>query len=109
MCLGLFLAAVQYSRDILPLVKTTRILYSDLKLFKMNSSGFDFSVHQVMVVKQYAHWLTHYAKKTPEQHIAHHRIRELILQVLCDQDQWDLKHYSDKSPKLEYVARNSNA
>lgn len=38
---------------------------------KMDSTRIDFLIHQVMVVKQYAHWLTHYAEKTPKQHIAH--------------------------------------
>lgn len=84
-------------------------MYWTSQLSGMNSTRIDFPIHQVMVVKQYAHRLTHYAEKTPKQHIPYHRIRVLILQVLCEQDQWDLQHHSHKTPKLEYMEWNSNA
>jgi len=53
--------------------------------------------------------LTEYAEKAPEDHIANHRITELVLQVTCDHDQGNLKHDSNESPELEYMAGNSNA
>lgn len=46
-------------------------MYWTSQLSRMNSTRIDFPIHQVMVVKQYAHRLTHYAEETPKQHIAY--------------------------------------
>lgn len=61
-----------------------------------------------MVVQQHAHRLPKDTEKTPEHHITHHRVFELVLQEISHNYKRNLKHNTKECPKLEYVARNSN-